>query len=117
MLADIRGSFEKDGLQWNMPGERKMLHLWKKLIRTEEELRRTSGEVRHLSPTCQKTLLLYSKGPIACMHAILFGYHNLSVRLFFIIPVLSLPPKRRVLISLQLQPAPQSSAIILFFNL
>lgn len=46
MLDDIRVSFEKDGLKWNMTPDKKMLHLWKKLIRAEEELRKTSKEVR-----------------------------------------------------------------------
>lgn len=46
MLADIRSSFDKDGLQWNMAPEKKLMHLWKKLIRTEEELRKSSKEVK-----------------------------------------------------------------------
>ena len=45
-LDDIRGSFTKDGLQWAMAPDRKLIHLWKKLLRTEEELRKTSIEVR-----------------------------------------------------------------------
>ncbi len=45
MLDDIRGSFTKDGLQWAMQPERKMVHLWKKLLRAEEELRKTAMEV------------------------------------------------------------------------
>lgn len=45
MLNDIQRSLERDGLQWNMAPDRKMLHLWKRLLRTEEELRKTSKEV------------------------------------------------------------------------
>ena len=48
MLDDIKSSFVKDGLQWSMQPDKKLIHLWKKLIRTEEELRKTSLEVLSL---------------------------------------------------------------------
>lgn len=48
LLDDIRSSFGKDGLQWAMQPDKKMIHLWKKLTRTEAELRKTSIEVKNV---------------------------------------------------------------------
>lgn len=49
LLDDVRTSFVKDGLQWAMQPDKKLIHLWKKLSRAEEELRNTSIEVRRLN--------------------------------------------------------------------
>ena len=46
LVDDIRSSFVKDGLSWGMQPDKKLIHLWKKLLRTEEELRKKSNEVR-----------------------------------------------------------------------
>lgn len=49
LLDDIRTSFVRDGLQWAMQPDKKLIHLWKKLSRAEEELRKTSIEVGQIS--------------------------------------------------------------------
>lgn len=44
-LDEIRTSFVNDGLRWAMEPENKLIHLWKKVQRTEEALRESSMEV------------------------------------------------------------------------
>ncbi len=47
-LLRIRENFISDGLRWNMGGDRKLIHLWRKLQRTEEALRSTNQEINSL---------------------------------------------------------------------
>lgn len=45
ILDEIRSSLIRDGLGWSVEPEKKLIYLWNKNVRTEEELRKTSNEV------------------------------------------------------------------------
>lgn len=48
LLREIRESFVSDGVRWAAEPERKLIHLWKKLKRTEDYLRRSAQETEAL---------------------------------------------------------------------
>lgn len=48
LLGEIRESFVSDGVRWAVEPERKLIHLWKKLKRTEDYLRKSAQETEAL---------------------------------------------------------------------
>ena len=48
LLREIRESFVSDGVRWAVEPERKLIHLWKKLKRTEDYLRKSAQETEAL---------------------------------------------------------------------
>ena len=48
LIKEIRESFVSDGVRWAVEPERKLIHLWKKLKRTEDYLRRSAQETEAL---------------------------------------------------------------------
>ena len=45
-LEDLRNDFISDGLRWgHLDGDKKLVHLWRKLKRTEEVIKTQSREV------------------------------------------------------------------------
>lgn len=45
LLDEVKQDMVSDGLRWSMETDRKIIHLWKKLKRTEKELQASSQKV------------------------------------------------------------------------
>ena len=44
-LEDLRNDFISDGLRWSLDNDKKLVHLWRKLKRTEQVVKTQSHEV------------------------------------------------------------------------